>query len=126
MVITNELDTVYITSSGDRYLKKIDALCAESQIQTVKEHRERKRKKIMDTVELIHTVLKDKNWGVYYKSNPMAEHPLQDGGTLYKINEVDEEELERVLTKRLTECQTQTQSLDSQTDSNQNENSMTG
>ena len=121
MVVTNELDTVYITSSGDRYLKKMDALCAESQIQTAKELREHKREKIMDTVELIQAVLENKNWGVYYKSNPMAEHPLQDGGTLYKINEVDEEELERVLTKRLAECQ-----KDSQTDSNQNKNSMTG
>jgi len=72
-------------------------------------------------VELVQTVLRENHWGIYYKSNPMADHPMQDGGTLYKINEVDEEEVERIIIKRLTECQTH-----SQTDSNQNKNSMTG
>ena len=119
--VKNELDTVYITSSGDRYLNEMDALCAEAQIQMVRQSMESKKEKIMDIVELVQTVLRENNWGIYYKSNPMADHPMQDGGTLYKINEVDEDEIERIIIKRLTECQTH-----SQTDSNQNKNSMTG
>lgn len=119
--VKNELDTVYITSTGDRYLKEMDALCAEAQIQMVRQSMESKKEKIMDIVELVQTVLRENHWGIYYKSNPMADHPMQDGGTLYKINEVDEEEVERIIIKRLTECQTH-----SQTDSNQNKNSMTG
>ena len=68
--VKNELDTVYITSSGDRYLNEMDALCAEAQIQMARTSIERKREKIMDIVELMQTVLKNKNWGIYYKSNP--------------------------------------------------------
>ena len=119
--VKNELDTVYITSSGDKYLSKMDALCAESQIQMARLSRERKKEKIMDIVELIQSVLIDSNWGIYYRSNPMSTHPMQDGGTLYKINEVDEEEIERVIIKRLTECQKYSQTI-----SNQNKNSNTG
>ena len=119
--VKNELDTVYITSSGDKYLNEMDALCAETQVQMARESRERKKEKMMDIVELVQDILKNNNWGIYYRSNPMSTHPMQDGGTLYKINEVDEEEIERVIIKRLTECQTH-----SQTDSNQNKNSMTG
>ena len=119
--VKNELDTVYITSSGDRYLNRMDALCAETQIQTARASMERIKERRMDIMELIQDVLKDSNWGIYYRSNPMSTHPMQDGGTLYKINEVDEEEIERVIIKRLTECQTH-----SQTNSDQNKNSMTG
>ena len=119
--VKNELGTIYITSSGSRYLNKMDALCAETQIQMIRESKERIEGERMDIVELIQNVLADSNWGIYYRSNPMSTHPMQDGGTLYKINEVDEEEIERVIIKRLTECQTH-----SQTDSNQNKNSMTG
>ena len=119
--VKNELDTVYITSSGDKYLNEMDALCAEAQIQMTRTSIECKKEKIMDIVELVQTVLRENNWGIYNKSNPMADHPMQDGGTLYKINEVDEEEVERVILKRLTECQKH-----SQTDSNQNKNSITG
>ena len=119
--VKNELDTVYITSSGDKYLNEMDALCAEAQIQMMRTSMESKKEKIMDIVELVQTVLRENNWGIYYKSNPMADHPMQDGGTLYKINEVDEDEVERIIIKRLTECQTH-----SQTDSNQNKNSITG
>ena len=120
--VKNELETVYITSTGDKYLNKMDALCAESQIQMVRVSMESKKEKIMDIVELVQTVLRENNWGIYYKSNPMADHPMQDGGTLYKINEVDEEEVERIIIKRQTECQKKY----SQTTSEQNKNSMTG
>ena len=117
--VKNELDTVYITSSGDRYLKEMDALCAEAQIQMVRASKEREKEKMMDIVELVQAVLRENNWGIYYKSNPMASHPMQDGSTLYKINEVDEEEVERIIIKRLTECQTHPK-----TDHNQNKSSM--
>ena len=119
--VKNELDTVYITSSGSRYLDKMDALCAETQIQMARASKERIKEKRMDIVELVQNVLKDSNWGIYYRSNPMSTHPMQDGGTLYKINEVDEEEIERVIIKRLTECQKYSQTI-----SNQSKNSNTG
>ena len=92
--IKTELDTVYITTSGDRFLKKMDALCAQAQIQKAKESREKRRKIIMSMVDILMNVLKENNWGVFYKSEPMQTLSLQDGAPLLKINEVDNESIE--------------------------------
>ena len=95
--IKTELDTVYITSSGNRYLKKMDALCAQAQIQQAKESREKRRKIIMSMVDILLHVLKENNWGVFYKSKPMQTLTLQDDSPLLRINAVDEEVIEEAV-----------------------------
>ncbi len=92
--IKTELDTIYITSSGDKYLKEVDALCAETQIQQTKKSRERERQVIMYMVDILMSILKENNWGVFYKSKPMETLNLQDDAPLLRINEVDEDILE--------------------------------
>ena len=95
--ITTELETVYITTSGDKFLKEIDALCAQSQIQQQKESREKRRRIIMDMVDILMNVLKENNWGVFYKSEPMQTLTLQDDAPLLRINEVDGESIEQAI-----------------------------
>ena len=99
--IQTELATVYITSSGDRYLKEMDAICAEAQIQQAKESKERRKEKLMGNIEAILKVLLEENWGIYYKNNPMRSLTTQEGGTLYEINTVDLDEVERVFLNKL-------------------------
>ena len=99
--IRNELETIYITSSGDKYLKEMDAICAEAQIQQAKESKERRKEKLMGKIEAILEVLMEENWGIYFKNNPMRSLATQEGGTLYEINAVDIDEVERVLFKKL-------------------------
>jgi hypothetical protein len=111
--VKSELDFVYITSAGTRYLKEMDALCAEAAIQTIRESKHQKQERIMDYIETILKAFSDKNWGVYYKSEPMQSLNMQDGAALYRINEVDEDEVERVIKKVVEEClQTKSQSSD--------------
>ena len=95
--IKAELETVYITSSGTKYLKKMDALCAESQIQMARESREKRRRIIMSMVDILMNVLKENNWGVFYKSEPIETLILQDDSPLLRINEVDDESLETAI-----------------------------
>ena len=92
-----ELDTVYITSSGSRHLKEMDAIRAESQILQAKESREKRRKKLMNMVDILMEVLKENNWGVFYKSEPMQTLSLQDDAPLLKINEVDGDSIENAV-----------------------------
>ena len=99
--IRSELETVYITSSGNKYLKEMDAICAEAQIQQAKESQQRRKEKLMGTIEAILEVLIEENWGIYFKNNPMRSLATQEGGTLYEINAVDLEEVERVLLKKI-------------------------
>ena len=100
--IRSELDTVYITSDGRKFLKYIDALYSQSEIDKGIEIKLSKQKRIMNIVEIIMSVLKSENWGVYYKNQPMQPLEMQDGAPLYKINQVDDEDIERALINTLT------------------------
>ena len=111
--VKSELDFVYITSAGTRYLNRLDALCAEGSIQHSREIKYKKQERIMDYIEVMLKVFSDKNWGVYYKSEPMHTLNMQEGAALYKINEVDFDEVERVIERAIEEClQTKSQSLE--------------
>ena len=119
--VKSELDFVYITSAGTRYLKEMDALCEEAAIQTIREFKQQKQERTMDYTEVILKAFSNVNWGVYYKSEPMHTLNMQDGAALYKINEVDEDEVERVIKGAIKEClQTKSQS------SEQSDNDNTG
>ena len=109
--VKSELDFVYITSAGTRYLNRLDALCAEGSIQQARKIKQQKQERTMDYTEIILKAFSNVNWGVYYKSEPMHTLNMQDGAALYKINEVDEDEVERVIKGAIEEClQTKSQS----------------
>ena len=101
----------------------MEALCAESQIQQCIEVKLKQKKRIMNIVELIMQVLKSENWGVYYKNQPMQPLEMQDGNALYKVNQVDEEQIETAIEQTLAKDKPWESS---QTNSNQNKNSTTG
>jgi hypothetical protein len=122
--IKKELDTVYIDSSGTRHLDYIRAMCAETQINAVRDRKLQQKQRIMDIVELIMQALKSENWGVFYRNQPIQPLELQDGNALYKVNQVDESEIERIIQEALTKGKPWEES--SQIDSNQNKNSTTG
>ena len=110
-IVKSELDFVYITSAGTRYLKEMDALCEESAIQSIRENKQQKQERTMDYIEVMLKVFSDMNWGVYYKSEPMHTLNMKEGAALYKINEVDEDEVKRVIERAIEEClQTKSQS----------------
>ena len=104
--IKTELDTVYITSSGDRYIKEMDALCAESQIQKTRKIQEKRRKIIMSMVDILINILEENNWGVFWKNEPIQTLKLQDDTPLLKINEVDEEAIEGAVLKFIEQLKT--------------------
>jgi len=122
--IKKELDTVYIDSSGTRHLDYIRAMCAETQINAVRDRKLQQKQRIMDIVELIMQALKSENWGVFYRNQPIQPLELQDGNALYKVNQVDESEIERIIQEALTKGKPWEES--SQIDSDQNKNSTTG
>ena len=99
----------------------MEARCAETQILMCRERKLQQQQRIMDKTELIMQVLKSENWGVFYKNQPMRTLDTNDGGTLYEVNQVDECEIEKVMTKALTWDSTETNPI-----SNQNKTSTTG
>ena len=99
----------------------MEARCAETQIFLCKERKLQRKQRIMDTTEMIMKVLKSENWGIFYKNQPIRTLTTQDGGTLYEINQVDECEIEKVITEASTWETQETNPI-----SNQNKNSTTG
>ena len=77
----------------------------------------------MDIVEKIMQVLRGENWGVYYKNQPMKHLEMQDGDSLYQVNQVDEADVEEAILNALTKGESWESS---QTNSDQNKNSMNG
>lgn len=108
----------------------MDALYAESELQAGIKNKLSKEEKIMDTVKLMMRILKSQNWGVYYRNQPIQPLETQDGSALYKVNQVDDSELEKVITQLLTEDKPCTQAFQtqeySQTDLSPKKNSETG
>ena len=96
------------------------ALCAEAQIQTVRERKLQQKQRIMDIVELVMQVLKSENWGVYYRNQPIQPLEMQAGNALYKVNQVDESQIETAIDEALTKWES------SQTNSSQSNTSKTG
>ena len=74
--IRSELDTVYIISDGRKFLKYIDALYSQSEIDKGIEIKLSKQARVMDIVKIVMDVLKHENWGIYYKNQPIQ--PLDD------------------------------------------------
>ena len=111
--VAHELDFVYITSAGTKYLNEMDALCEEASILEAIEIKQKAKEIMMDYTETILRAFSNMNWGVYYQSEPMHTLSMKDGAALYKINEVDQDEVERVIIGAIKEClQTKSQSLE--------------
>jgi hypothetical protein len=85
----------------------------------VQEVKLQKKEEIMNIVELILRMLEKENWGIYYKNQPIQPLELQDGNSLYQVNQVDESEIEKVIEEVVTWEH-------SQKNSDQNKNSMNG
>ena len=100
--IRNELEIIYVTSDGRKFLKYIDALYSQSEIDKGIEIKLSKQERVMDIVKIVMDVLKQENWGIYYKNQPIQPLEMQDGNPLYKINLVDDDDIERALINTLT------------------------
>ena len=101
----------------------MNALCAEAQIQQCRQAKLKQKQRIMDIVELVMQILKSENWGVYYKNQPIQPLEMQDGNALYKVNQVDEIDVETAIENALTKDKPWESS---QTNTNQNKNSTSG
>jgi len=91
--LKTEIATVYLTTDDKRFLNKHKAIIHESELQEKRNKNRRWEQMKTDIAELVCEVLKDKQWGIFFKHEPVQALPVQDNTVLYKVNEVKEEEL---------------------------------
>ena len=51
--------------------------------------------------EIIRTVMKKNNWGLYFKGHPLEEMPVGGEDSMYRVNNVRTEELEGAVSEEL-------------------------
>ena len=91
--LRTEITTVYLTTDDKMFLNKHKAIIHESELQEKQNKNRRWEQMKTDIAELVCEVLKDKQWGIFFKHEPVQALPVQDNTVLYKVNEVKEEEL---------------------------------
>ena len=101
--VKTELKQIYLASDDKIFLTEYEALIHESDLEDKRKKERRWNEMILNITELVCKVLEDKNWGLFFKNEPMQALPIQDSGTLYKVNEVKIEELVSCLEKEINE-----------------------
>ena len=85
--LQTELRVVYLASNGAKFLSKDSAEDYQIQIEN------KKLKEELDMFEqlstILESVLKKNNWGVYYKSSPLSNLPVDGDAPIYKVNDVN-------------------------------------
>ena len=101
--VKTELRQIYLASDDKIFLTEYEALIHESDLEDKRKKERRWNEMILNITELVCKVLEDKNWGLFFKNEPMQALPIQDSGTLYKVNEVKIEELVSCLEQEINE-----------------------
>ena len=127
--IQTELARVYITADGRRFLEEQDAIRHQDAIAPTLCNILAREEKAMKVSEIIMNVFKRNGWRVYHIAKPIQSLKVQNDASLFKVNDVSNEEIELAFQESLTDtvsdlnerigtCQT-----DTQTDSQQKESS---
>ena len=111
---------MYLTSDSKKHLNQYKALIHELELEENREKDRRWETMKTNIAELVCEVLKSKQWGIFFKNEPMQTLPVQGDSTLYKVNEVKEEELVCAIKSAVEERVSEWQNH--QTGQNQNDN----
>ena len=91
--IKTELVTIYLTSDRKQFLNEYEALIHECELEENRKKDRRWETMKSNITELVCEVLKNKKWCIFFKNEPMQSLPVQDSTTIFKVNEVREDEL---------------------------------
>ena len=92
-LIKTELSIVHLTTDDKKFLNQHKALIHESELQNESNQNRRWEQMKTKIAELVCKTLKEKQWGIFFKHEPVQALPVQDNTVLYKVNEVNEDEL---------------------------------
>ena len=92
-VLKTELAIIYLTSDDKKFLNEYKAVIYESSLDETKTTNRRWIDMKTKIAELVCQILKEKQWGIFFKNEPVQALPVQDNTTLYKVNEVKDDAL---------------------------------
>lgn len=92
-LLRTELRVVYVTTNEKVFLNENDALQCEGVEHRKKEKLWEQEKVIMNIQQTILKILADNKWGIFYKGDPLESTLVQDGNTVYRVNEVNADQI---------------------------------
>mgnify|MGYP003139600423 FL=1 len=113
---------MYLTSDGKQFFNEDLAAIHESSLDEQR-YRDRRWNQMKTKIaELVCQIIKEKQWGIFFKNEPMQALPIQNNTSIYKINEVKDDELmdaiQQAMDERTSEWQNHQANLkENQTDS---------
>ena len=100
---------MYLTSDGKKFFDENEAIMHESTLDKLRIKERRWDKMKTKIAEIVCNIIKEKQWGIFFKNEPMQYLPVQDNTPMYKINEVKDYELmdaiETAIEERVNEWQ---------------------
>ena len=119
--VKTEIAAIYLTTDNKKFLNEYKAIIHESKLEEKRNKNRRWEKMKTNIAELVCEILRNKQWGIFFKHEPVQALPVQDNTVLYKVNQVKEEELvgaiEEAMEDRIQERKEEWQ--DNQTNQNQ-------
>ena len=91
--LKTELARVYLTSDGKPFFDENIAIIHECSLDLIRTKERRWDNMKTKIAEIVCQILKEKQWGIFFKNEPMQSLPVQDNTSLYRINEVNDDEL---------------------------------
>ena len=91
--LKTEIARVYLTSDGKQFFNEYLAVIHECSLEEIRIKERRWNNMKTKIAEIVCQILKEKQWGIFFKNEPMQSLPVQDNTSLYKINEVNDDEL---------------------------------
>ena len=91
--LKTEIARVYLTSDGKQFFDEYIAVIHESSLDEQREKDRRWNQMKTKIAELVCQIIKEKQWGIFFKNEPIQTLPTQDSMSLYRINEVKDDEL---------------------------------
>ena len=99
--VKTELETVYLTTDNKKFLNLYKAIIHESELEDERNKNRSWEQMKTNIAELLCEVLKEKQWGIFFKHEPVQALPVQNNTVLYKVNEVKEDELVHEIKKAI-------------------------
>ena len=101
--LRTELAHSYLTSDDKRFIDRELALIHELEILKDKAHKIKGNEMNINIYNLFIKILAKKDWGLYFKGEPLQSLPTKDGHTMYKVNEVNIDALHEAIMEETEE-----------------------
>ena len=93
----------FLTTDDKRFLNEYQAVIHESTLHEERDKERRWNEMTIKIAELVSEILKEKQWGIFFKNEPIQALPVQDSTTIFRVNEVKDDEVTAAILNRINE-----------------------